>query len=259
MTKVKAIKKINNFSSKFFHSWISFFTLILIISIFWIIQLILFIFGKIYIAGTNDYNNLIPWIYLSISLPATLLSMIGYIYTVRVNKKFFVPTLISQIINLFIFAIGGAMWTAICMIFLILSSIIRFNIISKNGTNYKIDTEKVIKIGMLISIIFMIIGLFFANFEFTNKIWWRDNDTRFLRIFDVISSSFVILGSFSLISKHKSSFAIFLFCNFLFFVLFSITQLWLNLFQMIIYILFNITALLAWSNKNHHQKNLIKK
>lgn len=241
---------------KFFKSIVSIFTFVGAIVVFALVQLLLFLFTNFEVSGSSEINHWQSWIYMIISPLGASLSLLGYIYTVRIDKKFFIPTIIGQSITLISSFLGGMTWTGCVMFVIIFFGVVRLWLINKYGTDYKINFKKINMIGVVTLSIFSIIGIIMALIEPIYNTFWYTNDTSITyRILDILTANLAIYGSILLICKNKNAFYIFTFCNVIFIGMFAISGLWINSIQLFIYIICNICAAAAWTYKDKHLIN----
>ncbi len=243
-TKNDFYEKVNIFlRSKY--SMITFVSLIIFISL---LQILLFIFGVLQVAGVKgDLSDWRPWVYLIISTPGTIASIVGYVYTTRFDKRFFYPTIIGQSIALLTSFVGGIIGLGFAMMFILGVTVTRFRIMNKNE-NHSINSNRVIWVASIITIIFLIVGYTFIFVPSLENIWFTSPGKTF-EIFDVTMSALAIFGSILLIIKSRVSFVIFNITNIAFLTIYVIQGLWLSAFLLAIYTIFNVLSIMSWT---HH-------
>lgn len=242
----------NFFSGKW--SLITFTSAVIICAL---IQVILFVLGILAVESTTDITAWQPWVYMVISPLGATLSLWGYVYIVRVDKRFFIPTLLGQSITLVTAFLSGMIWTGFVMFAVIACAIYRVELIKKGGTGYKINKKLVYIIGTTTITISAIIGMIMAGIPAIGDVfWWKHTDSSMLisyREIDVIGCTLALYGQMFLITKSKYAFILFLICNFFFVALYFASGAWINGIQIIILITCNSCAAAAWSYKSKHQ------
>ncbi len=252
------INRISEKSNKFYKSKWSFITFLSLIFIVAFIQILLFSLSLISISGFNigDKNSWASWVYLGISIPGSILSLIGYIYTIRVDSKFFIPTSISGIINTFTSIVGGMMWTGISILIVLFINLYRFSLMKRQGPDYSINEKMTYVIGAILVIIYLILGIVLASIDSTSVIWWNKNAVSgWVKYLDIFTSSIMLFGAVLLIGKNRMSFLIFLLVNILFIIMFIIASQYLSAVTILIFFISNLLAVLAWSSNNRDKKN----
>lgn len=225
------------------------------IVLFAIIQMILFIFTDFKVIGSSDVNHWQSWVYMIIAPLGSALSLVGYIYSVRVDKRFFWPTIIGQFIMLLTSFLGGLVWTGMVMFFAIAASIVRVIIVNKLGTEYSLNF-KLIEIVSVTSILAVsTIGIIFACYEPIGGVLWYIEKPTWYRILDVITAGLAMLGIMLLMTKNRNAFIVFMGCNVIFIGLFIVTQMWLNALQLLIFLIANICSTAAWTYKKKHSED----
>lgn len=222
---------------------------------FALLQLILFLTNILPVVGTNDVTKWGPWVYMVISPFGTAMSLIGMVLTIRIDKKFFYPAMIGQIITMVSSFLSGMVFTGLFNFVVIYSFIYRFIKLQYYGANYKIwkyFVPTAIVANILMAIIFMWIAatpeiadkVWFVNKKFTDKIWYRELD-----VFSCFIASF---GQIFLYIRNRCAFYWFLMCNFLFVALFVVSSAWMSALYIAINILNNIASLGAWTYRQRH-------
>ncbi len=238
---------------KFFKSNAAIITFTSAVAIFALLQLVLFLTTNFEVSGSSDINHWQSWTYMIISPMGAALSLIGYVFTVRVDKRFFWPTMIGQTITSVSSFLGGMVWTGFVMFPIIGFGIARLIIINKNGIDYKLDFKKIQAIGIAILLTISVIGIVMACIEPIYSAFWYTGDTGYAyRLLDVLTANLALYGSILLICKDRRAFYIFILCNIIFMGLFMVSQLWMNALQLLIYIACNICASAAWTYRSKH-------
>ncbi len=248
------VKSVDNF----YKTNAAFITFVVTMVIVALLQVIAFLFFGIEVAGTNEVSNWKPWLYMTISLPGATLSLIGYVLTVRIDKRFFIPTIIGQFITTISSFLGGMVWTGFIMIFIMILGAIRYIIINKHSSDYELNFKLIKILGFITLIVFSIIGMTLAFIPSIYEVLWFNNSTNstfdvVYRSLDVLTANLALFGSVLLITKSKEAFAIFTICNVVFIVLFAASSLWLNAIQIFVYFISNIFAMVAWHYKSKYQ------
>ncbi len=252
--KKNNISKTISAIDKFWNTNISFYVLISIVVVVSILQTVFFILGMTPISGIEKGTNLewVAWTYLIISIPGAIASFIAEVYTIRVDKKFFVPAIISEIIAIITLLLGGMMWTAIILFISIIINFYRNDLIKKQGKDYKINEKRSLLIGAAFLIPLMIGGLILINLPIADKIWWNPETNVPLRYIDVICSTITIFGILLLLTKNKHAFSVFMVSDLIFLVAFTLLSQWLTVTQIAIYASVNIVGFLGWHYKEKH-------
>ncbi len=242
----------------FYRTNTAFITFVITMVIVAILQVVAFLFFGVEVAGTNEISNWKPWLYMAISLPGATLSLIGYVLTVRIDKRFFIPTIVGQFITTISSFLGGMVWTGFVMLFIMGLGITRYIIINKHGSDYNLNFKLIRIWGIIIAIIFSIVGMILALVPSIYEVLWFNNSTSqtfdvLYRSFDVLTANLALFGSVLLITKNKEAFAIFTICNVTFIALFAASSLWLNAIQIFVYLVSNIFAMVAWHYKSKYQ------
>ncbi len=245
------ISKIDNF----WNTNLSFYVLFTIVIITAIIQILLFVFGVTSISGIKKGSDLewVSWLYLILSVPSTLLSFTSEIYSIRIDKKFLIPSIISSLFSMITFVAGGMIWSSIAIVFILFLNLFRFQLINKKGENYLIK-KKFLLIGILLIFGFMILGLLLINSSIEELIWWNPNTKDFIKYIDVICSSTTIIGILLIANKNKYAFLVFLFGDIIFIIAFSFMSQWLTAIQIIVFLWIDIVGFLGWHFKEKYPK-----
>lgn len=258
MTKTKKSfgQKFIESQDRFFNSNIAFITFGIFSIFFALLQLTLFLTGVIPVVGTNDINAWGPWVYMVISPLGSALSLIGMVFTIRIDKKFFYPTLIGQSVTLVSSFLSGMVFTGFVMFVVIYSSAYRFVKIHLQGSNYKIwkyFMPTTIIINFVVTAVFIIIAATSAGDTFwfihpestpTDKIWYRE--------LDVFSCFIAMFGQILLYMRNKNAFYWFLACNILFIMLFAVSSAWMSALYITVNVVTNISAVAAWTYRSRH-------
>ncbi len=228
------------------------------IALFAVIQIILFIFTDFKVIGSSDVDHWQSWLYMIIAPLGSALSLVGYIYSVRVDKRFFWPTIIGQFIMLITSFLGGLVWTGFIMIFALAASIVRIAVVNRMGVEYKLNF-KLIEIITLISILLVTtIGIILACYEPIGSVIWYIEKPTWYRVLDVITADLAMLGIMLLFTKNRNAFIVFMGCNVIFIGLFIFTQMWLNALQLFIFLVANICSTAAWTYKKKHSSDFAR-
>lgn len=228
-----------------------------VFSIFFaLLQLILFLTSVIPVVGTNDVTAWGPWVYMVISPLGSALSLIGMVYTIRIDKRFFYPTLFGQSVTLVSSFLSGMVFTGIIMFVVIYASTYRFIKIHLQGSNYNIwkyFMPTTIVLNIAVTIVFM----YLATTEVGDMIWFikpesTPTDAIWYRELDVISCFIAMFGQIFLYMRSKYAFYWFLTCNFLFIVLFVVSSAWMSALYIAVNVLSNISAVAAWTYRSKH-------
>ena len=239
---------------KFWNTNISFYVLISIVVFVSVLQTLLFIFGLTPISGIERGSDLewVAWVYLIISIPGTIAAFIAEVYTIRIDQKFFIPAIFSEVISIITLLLGGMIWTSIILFISILINFYRNDLIKNQGKNYKINEKKILKIGFACLMPLMILGLVLINTSAGDKIWWNPETSMGLRYIDVICSTITIFGMILLLTKNKHAFSVFMISDITFLIAFILISQWLTVTQIAIYASVNIVGFLGWHYKEKH-------
>ncbi len=237
----------------------SFITYMTIVAIISFAQLVSFLFLGLPMAGTNDPTSWIPWAYMAISMPGAALAMIGYVLTVRVDSRFFIPATTAQVFTSFNSFIGGMFWSGVGIIIILLMGIYRYLLIKREGANYKINANRVRLFAVIFTFFFTILGIVVSSIpQAAEVLWFRHGTTGTLdvvyRTFDIITISLAMFASFLLISKDKEAFVFFIICNVIFIILLFISSMWLSMVQIMMFLVSNIFSMIAWNYKKKHKE-----
>ncbi len=238
---------------EFFNSKKSFIIFVTTVIIFAVLQILLFLLTDFEVSGSSDINHWQSWLYMIISPLGASLSLIGYVYTVRVDKRFFIPTAFGQLITLISSFLGGMVWTGGVMFVILILGLVRMLIIRKQGSNYKLNFRLIKIISIIALIIASVIGIVMAtNDSIYNTFWYTGDTTLAYRILDILTANLAIYGTVLLICKNRNAFIVFTLCNIIFIGMFIVSSLWLNAVQLLIYFVCNICATAAWTYKAKH-------
>lgn len=255
-TKRSFGKKFIEAQDKFFKGKWSMISFTLAVLIFGILQMLLFLLTDFEVSGSSDINHWQSWLYMVISPLGAALSLAGYVYSVRVDSRFFVPTVVGQMITLVNSYLGGMVWTGTIMFVILGFSFARMFIIKKLGSAYKFNFKKTEIISYIVVFLLSVVGIFIALYEPIYSSFWYTGDTSITyRLLDVLTANLAIIGSVMLVTKNKNAFYIFTFCNVIFIVMFGLSGLWMNSIQLFIYIVCNLCAVAAWTYKSKHEND----
>lgn len=238
---------------RFFKSKVAPISFVLAVLFFAILQVVLFSTGLLKVQGTTDINSSRAWIYMVISPIGAILSLVGYVYTVRVDQKFFYYTFFGQIITLVSSFISGMTYTGFVMIVMISSGAWRMYLIRKHGQNYEINKKTFYIIGGII-VAALTIGMTIAAIYIPESSWFWNNKSLAFRELDVYSCLVAFIGTLFLVTKNKYAFYMFLLCNIMFGILFIASGAWMNAIQLLIYMVCNTCAAAAWTYRSKHPK-----
>lgn len=197
----------------FYKSWLSLIIFIVIISLFSIIQIVLFGLGLIdfnYI-NVNDSNANIVWIALFFSITSSFAGFIGGIYLIRKDLKCF-PWLGYQIIGLIIIYFITESWFQAIFLFVSFAILIImfFNWKKEQSIeNIKKSANKIwVSIFLISWSIIMILILIFVSFK-GDEIY-PDSKASWARYCDALIAMINILGIFFMIIKSRLAFVFYL-------------------------------------------------
>lgn len=248
-TMIKFVKAIDKFWNTNI-SFVFFTTLVLIVGL---IQIILFMTGHP-ISGVYAKNKgaWIGWTYLVISIPGVMFGFFGEIYTIRIDRKFFVYSVITDTINVFTAILGGMMWTAMMIIAAKVVTVYRYILISKHGEHYEINNKLCNIISAILFLTFMITGLVLINVLPEGTLWWHPESTMLTKYLDVICSTLTFWGIALILTKNKHAFSIFMIGDTLYIIAFILMSQWLTVLQTSLFAIVNVLGYLAWSFKEKH-------
>lgn len=253
MTKV--IKTGEDKITKFVNSWTSILILSLVIISVALIQLIVFAFFNGTISGfkVTDDNAWIAWIYLLISIPFGLASVIGMIYSIRGSSNFLFYAFIVEIGYFASGLAGGMMFSALIMGILMWINITRYYYVKKYGEDYSIN-EKIVETIMWIMVIaILILGIVSIELDNDNVFWWNTNvygNSKVIPYIDVVTTAFTFAGVMLMLSKNKYAYIAFIICDVLFVILFSNAHQWSNLAVTIIFIITECLGFIVWHRRD---------
>lgn len=259
MSKVqwtRKVNKLNYWMHVFYNKWysIAFFTGGL--AFFGLVQILVFVFAHTKISGFYVTDDLawVAWVYLAVSIPAAMASMVSWIYSVRVDSKFYYFNLVSQILSIIISFTGGMSWTVISYFFYIPIATKKFKSIKKDGPDYPIDNNGV-KVMTVAIILFTILGVIFINSDTLSIIWWNKNAIDgWERYLEVIASFVTVMGVIQLYARRKHSFYWFLACDSLYLFISLLAFQYLQVMQCAFWLLCSITAIFAWNHEEQPEE-----
>lgn len=252
--KQTVISRLVNAGDKFFHSNISFIIFSVTMIVWGLIMFLIAAFTDYQIGGTSDITNFWLYFYLFISISCTTLSLIGYVYVVRIDKKFFWPTTIGQSLTLVMYIFLGLTWTSIAFLIFISTSIYRYIAISKYGSGYEVNTRVLTVVTLCIILIMYVIGFRLILTDHLGA--WSlaaDGKEESLAKFDVFSSIFLVIAAMLLVAKNKYSFVVFMVVNVLYLTLNFMATSYVPCLQILIFLTCNGIAALAWSKRDKEQ------
>lgn len=247
---VKTEKNITNF----INSWISIFVFSIVIVLVSIIQILIFTIGGGTISGFNPEDKLswVAWVYLLISLPFGLASVIGMIYSIRGHSNFLIYAIIVEI-GYFVSGLSaGMMFSALAMVLFLFMNIARYWKIKKEGSEYKINTKLVHSIMFVLITMILLFGVVSIELDTNHVFWWNTNvygDSNFFPYLDVVTAAFTLAGVMMMLSRNKFAYVSFIICDVLFLILFINAHQWSNLVVTAIYIIVEILGFIVWHNK----------
>lgn len=249
-------QKFTEAQDRFFESNWSFFVFTTAIAVFGALQLALFLLTDFKVSGSSDVNHWQSWLYMIISPLGAALSLIGYVFTIRVDKRFFWPNLIGQVIMGISSFLGGMTWTALMMLPAILIGVYRYVIINRRGNDYKMDFKKIERVTLWIVLFITAFAYALAIIPTTGDyIWFNDEIGLLGRLIDITTANLVLIATVFILTKNRNAFLIFISCNILFIGMFIVTSLWMSALQLVIYFVCNVCAAAAWTYKTKHSED----
>ncbi len=219
-----------------------------------IIQLLVFVFGNGTISGFNSSDDLawVAWVYLAISLPLGIASLVGFILSIRGNPNFIVYSVIVEL-GYFVSALaGGMMFSAMGMFLFIFLNAARYSMIKKGGPEYDINTRLIhnLMYGLFVGTI--IVGIISIELDKDHVFWWNTNvygESKFFPYLDVITIAITLTGTMMMLSRNKLAYVSFIVCDVLFIILFANAHQWSNMVITFLYIIVEVLGYIVWHNK----------
>lgn len=248
------MKKIGELSKKYFDSWISIFSLSLIMVIVAFAQILLFVFSDGSISGfeSQDKEAWVTYIYLFTAFPFGISMIFSFILSTRHDQRYFYFAFIVEISYCISGIAGGMMMTTLSIICMIFINITRYTLIRKHGDNYKLD-DKLVYIILAIGIfIFITVGVLSIELDDNNVFWWNTNvygdvHPNLIKYADLLSSLFLVAGGILLLSANKHAFIMWIVCDVLLLILFNNAHQWSNVVLTLVNILMESLAYFAWN------------
>ncbi len=253
-TTVKNNQNNHDKITKFINSWVSIFVFCTFLIIIAIIQMFIYLFANYEINGiaNGEEGSWINWIYLVISIPFGMSAVLGMIYSIRRDPKFFYYSLIIESCYIAAGLAAGMMFTAILVPMLSVSNIYKYIKIKNEGPDYQIN-EKLINTSLILFLaLILLLGIISIEFDKNNEFWWNTDvygETHFYQYLDVITGAFTFAGGILLLTRNKLSFISYFICDLFFLVLFFNAHQWTSLGVTITFICIEVLGYIVWHNE----------
>ncbi len=244
--------------TKFIDSWISIFVFIFLLLIINIVQIVIFIFGGT-ISGfqIGESGSWVAWVYLVISFPFSVCSVLSIIFSIRKHHNFLIFALILEAGYTISSFAAGMMFSTTTVVFFFMMNIYRYMKIKAEGPGYSINTKLIKQITFWMVIILVILAVLSIELDKNEVFWWNSNvyeGRNIVKYLDVVAGTITLVGGAMSLTKNKYGFTLFVICDLVYLVLFVNAHQWSNVVITIVFIALEILGYIVWHNHDERSK-----
>lgn len=215
-----------------------------------LIQIIIFACGGTISGLTNSEDGAwVAWVYMIISFPFGIFSVLATIYTIRRTKNFLVFAYIIEFGYAVSSFAGGMMFSGLIIFVAFALNTYRYTLIKSQGSNYEVNKVKVWTIVSITMFILILFGVITIHLDTNNVFWWNTgvyDKHHLVQYIDVIGGTMAIVGVALTLTKNKHAFTVYIVCDIFYLILFAKASQWTSFAIIFIAIIMEVLGYIVW-------------
>ncbi len=241
---------------KFVFSWVSLVLFASILALISIVQIFVFVFTDVSMSGmgSEDKQAWVTWVFMLVSLPFGISSVLGMTFSIRGSNKFIFFALMVNVGYIITGLCAGMMYSAMGMTFMIGVNLFRYYKQKTGGINYSLNKQAAnIFLGAFITV-FFITGVVSIELDDNHIFWWNEGvygDSHFTQYMDLLAAVFSFMGGFMILTKNKFAFTSLLICDVFFLLAFIEANQWSSIAITLMYLVVEVLGIIVWHMKGN--------